>query len=89
MAKFRKKPVVVDAMQFTEKNWREVCAFAGLDTYDPPHAKWEDAPTHLEIKTREGTMKAVPGDWIICGVASEFYPCKPDIFEETYEPAGE
>ena len=41
---------------------------------------------HLLIGTLEGTMAAAPGDWVIKGVAGEFYPCKPDIFEATYEP---
>lgn len=43
------------------------------------------APDKLEIKTPEGVMTADLGDWIICGVQGEFYPCKPDIFEATYE----
>lgn len=44
---------------------------------------------HIEIRTLEGTMAALPGDWIIQGVQGEFYPCKPDIFEATYEPVDE
>lgn len=74
--KFRKKPVVVEARQVP----------SGGDVTDV--ARWCDASVfsdHLLIETKEGTMRANPGDWIICGVQGEFYPCKPDIFEETYE----
>ncbi|MGN6653831.1 MAG: hypothetical protein ACTHJ9_00650 [Rhodanobacter sp.] len=46
-----------------------------------------EEPEHLAIDTLEGTMSASPGDWIIKGVSNEFYPCKPDIFEKTYERA--
>lgn len=57
-------------------------------------AKWCDGEWHspyheadyILIRTLEGTMTANPGDWIIKGVNGEFYPCKPDIFEKTYEP---
>lgn len=45
----------------------------------------EQTPERVEIHTLEGTMVAEPGDWIITGVQGERYPCKPDIFEETYE----
>ncbi len=41
---------------------------------------------HLKILTLEGTMEAIPGDWIITGIKGETYPCKPDVFEATYEP---
>jgi len=47
---------------------------------------WFDSAYFLSVRTREGVMRADPGDWIICGVAGEFYPCKPEIFEATYEP---
>lgn len=43
---------------------------------------------HLTIKTLEGVMRADPGDWIIRGIKGEIYPCKPDIFEATYEPVN-
>lgn len=60
MAKYRKKPVVIDAYQ-TDKE--------------------------MDIVTLEGVMHADVGDWIITGVKGEMYPCKPDVFEKTYEPA--
>lgn len=81
--KFRKKPVVIDAVQFTGLNFAELSAFCGRDLQPsgvnlPPNAT-------IEIHTREGTMRASVGDWIIRGVQGEFYPCKPDIFAATYE----
>lgn len=60
--KFRKKPVVIEAFQTTER---------------------------VEIHTLEGVMVANVGDWIITGINGEQYPCKPDIFEATYEPLGD
>jgi hypothetical protein len=52
-------------------------------------ARYRKKPVEIEIETLEGTMTATPGDWIICGVQGELYPCKPDIFEATYEPVDE
>jgi hypothetical protein len=49
----------------------------------------QDGPPHLMVQTLEGDMRADPGDWIIRGVAGELYPCKPDIFDATYEPVNE
>lgn len=102
MAKFRKRPVVIEAVQLLPKNWdREICAFAGVgDGPNDPHGCWvvdgkpSDVPGNpmiigLIIPTLEGEMLAVEGDWIIKGVKGELYPCKPDIFEMTYEPIEE
>jgi hypothetical protein len=90
MAKFRKKPVVIEAVQWTGNNLREIIDFAGLH---PSANKWTwDEYTEvvrtegLKIFTLEGSHMATVGDWIIKGVKGEFYPCKPDIFEQTYEP---
>ena len=80
MPKFRKKPVVVEAVLYTGENAEEVVAFAGDSTIDVENGV-------LRIKTLEGTMDASPGDWVIRGVKGELYPCKPDIFDQTYEPA--
>ena len=80
--KFRKKPVVIDAVQFRAGEQPAELAgdvIAGTVTYP-------DDGTML-IATLEGTMIATPGDWIIRGVKGELYPCKPDIFAATYEPA--
>ena len=78
MAKYRKKPIVIDAMQWTGHNTKECMNFVGMD-------KIIAFPKHFEIKTLEGNHKVTKNDWIIKGVQSEFYPCKPDIFEQTYE----
>ena len=76
--KFRKKPVIIDAIQWTGDNNKEVALFLG--------ETWEnDNPDILTIRTLEGDHLALRGDWIIRGIKGEFYPCKPDIFEQTYE----
>jgi hypothetical protein len=82
--KVRKKPVVVDAVQFypTMPIYQISNLFGGLDSEDRTFKKKGDV---LVIQTLEGDMVCNAGDWIIKGVAGEFYPCKPDIFEETYE----
>lgn len=84
--KFRKKPVVIDAVKYTGINGRiadELAAFMGF----PVKITEVDGKLCLTIHTLEGDMFASPGDWIIKGVKGEFYPCKPDIFAATYEPA--
>jgi selenocysteine lyase/cysteine desulfurase len=82
--KFRKKPVVIDAVQFTGHNSTDVEAWGiGLDNKYPCGVK--NGGAILVIKTLAGTMEARAGDWIIRGVSGEYYPCKPDIFEKTYE----
>ena len=80
--KYRKKPVVIEAARWTKHNWLEIDDFITV-----PH---ETFPIDgiVKIPTLEGTMKADVGDWIIKGVNGEFYPCKPDIFEKTYEEAA-
>jgi len=86
---FRKKPVVIEAWQLSRGNHMHVAqliAGAGYNVrqYSTPPMR---AITGLTIETLEGDMNAAYGDWIIRGVKGEFYPCKPDIFEATYEPA--
>lgn len=86
-AKFRKKPVVIAAMQWdgTDEQAVEVVEWtAYIASFDPKTAGPGDSGL-LEIDTSAGTMTASPGDWIIRGVKGEIYPCKPDIFEATYE----
>lgn len=80
--KFRKKPVVIEAMQFTDDDKDRVMRWLNFDA----GAVFVEGEPALEIRTLEGTMTARLGDWIIKGVNGEFYPCKPDIFEKTYEP---
>lgn len=79
--KYRKKPVVIEAIKFTGKNVDELTDFVG----DNLHY----SGTYFYIPTLEGAMIVSEGDYVIKGVKGEFYPCKPDIFEETYEPVEE
>lgn len=81
--KYRKKPVVIEAEQFTEENKNR--AFHFIRCTCSPDWDEDNNPT-IKIQTLEGVMTATLGDWIIKGVNGEFYPCKPDIFEKTYEP---
>ena len=84
MAFYRKKPVVIEAIQWTGTvaSWDEVCEF--LPVPEKGHGIESDT---VVIHTLEGDMRASVGDWIIRGVKGEVYPCKPDIFEATYERA--
>lgn len=87
MGKFRKKPVVIDAVRFTGVNserMHEISQFAGYT----PEVRDIDNVLHLVIPTLEGDHLARPGDWIIKGVAGELYPCKPEIFSATYDAVG-
>ena len=84
MAKFRKKPVVIDAIQYTGDNLGEVLQFISQHT-DSKRKYWSGEEGSICIETLEGTMRASFNDWVIIGVAGEAYPCKPDIFKETYE----
>ena len=77
--KYRKKPVIIEAVQFTGKNYNEIIKFAGTDIKIVGREK-----TPI-IKTLEGNMKVSKGDYIIKGIQGEFYPCKPDIFHDTYD----
>jgi len=88
MRKFRKKPVVVEARQFTlqiagsESAWKELADWCkGSIRGTRLRAEMRE----IAIQTLEGEMRADVGDWIIKGVDGEFYPCKPEIFEKTYD----
>lgn len=88
MPKFRKKSVVIEALQVPA--WNEEGAWHRLSAWlHRGDAHWRVSGTiaGLIIITLEGEMHAGPGDWIIRGVKGEFYPCRPSIFEATYEPA--
>jgi hypothetical protein len=86
MGKYRKKPVVIEAVQFdgTEQSLIEICSFATGKAISS-----EYGGKAIRIPTLEGQMIADIGDFIIKGVQGEFYPCKPDIFELTYEEVYE
>jgi len=83
MPHFRKLPVTIEARQLTPENAIEIMAWCGSDMF------WSkplfDMTLGIIVPTLEGQHEAGFGDWIIKGVKGEFYPCKPDIFEITYE----
>jgi len=80
MSKFKKKPVVIDAW---ELEYNTHCIDALIEIIGDKVVRGPDGS--LFIATLEGTMTAVTGDYIIKGVQGEFYPCKPDIFKQTYD----
>lgn len=79
--KYKKKPVVIEAIKYTGNNFEEIIHFCNSLRME----KTIELGVFLVIKTLEGEHVATPGDYIIKGVKGEFYPCKPDIFEMTYE----
>jgi hypothetical protein len=95
MIKYRKKPVIVEAVQLSDKNIFEVVSFIEGKKPDIKSNmaadKWDSyergvlANKRILIETLEGDMFASMGDYVIKGVQGEFYPCKPDIFAATYE----
>jgi hypothetical protein len=100
--KYRKKPVVIEAIELTWANWGAICDFVPkpwfergvwLDEEGKPLPEGQtrfvdgEGALGLLINTTEGLMLGRGGEFIIKGVAGEFYPCKPDIFHTTYEPA--
>ena len=93
--KYRKKPVVIEAIQLKVDNFDEVCDFMGgtpvpkhnLAFGIDEHGNTNEPYLGVYIETLEGKMLASYGDYIIKGVNGEFYPCKPDIFEKTYDEA--
>ena len=89
MAKYRKKPVVVEAVKFNGEMTPELKNFLDnanytLDFMSVGLTTTQSIPV-LKITTLEGVMDAIPGDFIIKGVNGEYYPCKPGIFKQTYE----
>lgn len=96
--KFRKKPVVIEATQWTGDNFDSLWLWGGglnegenlnRDAKILLYGSGEDSYNRLTVETLEGSMTASVGDWIIKGIKGEFYPCKPDIFEATYEPVSQ
>ncbi len=92
MSKFRKKPVVIEAVQFTRASvlratpWLARAIDQAQLFPEPGSARFAADADALEIATLEGIHRANLGDWIIRGIKGELYPCKPDIFAATYEP---
>lgn len=90
--KYRKKPVEIEAIQLRQDTIVEIVDWldgGGADYSVMALLPNEDEVHYLMIGTPEGAMRANLDDWIIRGVAGEFYPCKPDIFEATYEEVTE
>jgi hypothetical protein len=96
--RFRKKPVVIRAIKLSWENWNDICDFMGVGLLEEgkPEGCYVDDDGHptnhsnrlgISIPTLEGVMIGVEGDWIIEGVAGEFYPCRDQIFWATYERA--
>lgn len=94
--KFRKQPVVIEAVQLTWGTWNEVCDFMPRPWFvrgcylDAEDKETQDANGRIGLVMRTLESQefiASQDDWIIKGVKGEFYPCKPDIFAATYEPA--
>ena len=78
---YRKKPVVIESIQFNGDNLKECEVFI--------EGNFDNSLNYPNIKTLEGIMHVSKGDYIIKGIKGEFYPCKPDIFEQTYEKVNE
>lgn len=81
MKKFRKKPIVIDAVQFLPEHKESVREIQHLGF----SVSYSDGRAVIKIQTLEGEMTASEGDWLIKGLRGEFYPCKPDIFDKSYE----
>ncbi len=89
MGQYRKKPVVVEAVRFDGTSFTADSIVAWAAGPVRGHVMGTPQRLVLTIDTLEGRMNAEAGDWIIRGVQGEFYPCKPDIFDATYEPVDD
>lgn len=86
MGRFRKKPVEIEARQVTVENRFDLAEWCDGEAQHAAPSGQIYAPGLVKIRTLEGDVWASEGDWIIRGVKGEHYPCKPDIFEMTYDP---
>ena len=82
MMKYRKKPIVIEAMQFMG----DVGSLAAIEAWSRGSVRYSN-DDGVVCETLEGPLHVSDDDWVIRGVKGEFYPCKPDVFEATYEPA--
>lgn len=83
---YRKKPVVIEAVQYRGDNAEDIVAWVESgEARGFTHAATHEGQLH--VVTLEGTMTVALGDYVIRGVQGEHYPCKPDIFDQTYDPA--
>ena len=85
MSRYKKKPVVINAFKYQPQQVGTLIKW--LDSFDDHKTDITVQKDHLIIHTLEGDMRADKGDWVIRGIQGEYYPCKPDIFEATYELA--
>jgi hypothetical protein len=88
MGIYRKKPVEIESIQISEQTEFEILKWSAGKVYTSPVLEPTEnnlKGVYWQIETLEGTMIAIPGDYIIKGIKGEFYPCKPDIFELTYD----
>ena len=85
--KYKKKPVVIEAVQFTRQNLKKLELFTGGKLANVTIPRCVDGVMTAEIPTLEGIHIVTENDFVIKGVAGEFYPCKPHIFYQTYDPA--
>lgn len=86
---YRKKPVCIEAVRFTRDTWDEVVSFTNNTAHTLMIERHINGIATCIIPTLEGQHIATENDFIIKGVNGEFYPCKPDIFEKTYELVGD
>lgn len=104
MARYRKKPVEIEAVEIDRANMGDLLALLGDEPKDKAFFVYrdeqgvvfedetmapDDADLVLQVVTLEGVMTGEPGDFLIKGIQGEFYPCKPDIFEATYEAVSD
>ena len=90
MSKYRKKPVIIEAVQLTRRFSENAINFIDETCLgDFNSGEFKEDCCYIEIITLEGAMIANEGDYIVKGIKGEFYPCKPDIFEMTYEKVEE
>lgn len=89
--RYRKKPIEIDAVHYSgsPESRRAVLEFTGVNAPNAGTIYWRALPVggEIVIRTPEGDLIASEGDWIIRGIKGEVYPCKPDIFAATYDPA--
>lgn len=85
MPKFRKKPIVIEARQFTEESAYGLLAWINLSVREGYMARLDGRTGRLIVPTMRGGLGASIGDWIIRGIGGEFYPCPQEVFSETYE----
>ena len=83
--RYRKKPVIIEAIQFKRDSWNDILSFTNNTANSLTIERRIDGIATCVIPTLEGQHIATEGDFIIKGVQGEFYPCKPDIFEKTYD----